>query len=90
MVNETSDNRLDGNAAGGVLGAIFPFDMTLAVGVCDGCGATGQVASLTVFADGPGLVARCPACSAVLLRIVEGRGRYWIDLRGLRSLELVE
>lgn len=90
MVSEPSDNRLDGNAAAGLLGAIFPFEMTLAVAICDGCGATGQVASLTVFTEAPGLIARCPGCGAVLMRVVEGRGRYWLDLRGLRSLELVE
>ncbi len=90
MPSESSDNRLDGNAAAGLLGAIFPFEMTLAVAVCDGCGAMGQVAALTVYADAPGLIARCPGCEAVLMRVVEGRGRYWLDMRGLRSLELVD
>jgi hypothetical protein len=26
----------------------------------------------------------------VLMRIVHGRGRYWIDLSGIRCLELIE
>lgn len=90
MLSNARDDRLDGNAAAGLLGAIFPFEMTLAVAVCDSCGATAQVASLTVFAQAPGLIARCPGCEAVLLRVVEGPGRYWLDLRGLRSLELVD
>ena len=90
MNSDLSDDRLDGNAAAGLLGAIFPFEMTLAVAVCDHCGAVGHVAELTVFAHAPGLVARCPGCEAVLLRVVEGPGRYWLDLRGLRSLELIE
>ena len=90
MVSNVADNQLDGNAAAGLLGAIFPFEMTLAVAVCDHCGATGQVASLVVFAQAPGLIVRCPGCEAVLLRVVEGPGRYWVDLRGLRSLELVD
>lgn len=90
MLSDGTDTRLDGNAAGGLLGSIFPFDLTIATAVCDGCGATGQVASLTLYADSPGVVLRCPGCEAVLLRIVEGPGRYWLDLRGLQSLELVD
>jgi len=90
MDRETTDGRLDGNAAGGLLGAIFPFDMTVAKAVCDACGSSGQVATLSLYSDAPGIVLRCPGCEAVLLRVVEGRGRYWLDLRGLRSLELVE
>jgi hypothetical protein len=90
MAVDSTDTQLDGNAAAGLLSAIFPFEMTLAVAVCDGCGATAQVAALSVYAQAPGLVARCPGCQAVLLRIVEGPGRYWLDLRGLRSLELVD
>ena len=89
MASERSDSRLDGNAAAGLLSTIFPFEMTLAVATCDRCGATGQVATLTVYTDAPGLVARCPGCEAVLLRIVEAHDRYFLDLRGLRSLELV-
>jgi hypothetical protein len=90
MAVDGSTTRLDGNAAGGLLGSIFPFDMTVATAVCDGCGARGQVASLTLYADAPGIVLRCPGCEAVLLRVVEGHGRYWLDLRGLRSLELID
>ena len=32
----------------------------------------------------------CGGCGAVLMRIVRGRGRYWIDLSGIRFLELAE
>lgn len=89
IAEEPTAARLDGNAAAGLLGAIFPFEMTLAVGTCAGCGAMAQFATLTVFTQAPGLVVRCPGCESVLLRVVEGTGRYWLDLRGLRSLELV-
>jgi hypothetical protein len=37
--------------------------------------------------NAPGAVVRCPACEQVLMRIVKGRGRYWIDLTGTRCLE---
>ena len=38
----------------------------------------------------PGIVVRCPGCDSVLLRVVHARGRYLLDLRGLRVLELSE
>ena len=34
------------------------------------------------------VVARCPACDQVLLRLVQGPGRAWLDLRGLTYLQL--
>jgi hypothetical protein len=41
-----------------------------------------------VFDHAPGVVARCPTCEQVLLRLVQGRGRAWLDLRGLTYLQL--
>jgi len=38
----------------------------------------------------PGTVVRCPGCEQVLMRIVRGGGRYWLDLTGMRSLEFAE
>ena len=34
------ENKLDGNAAAGILQEIFPFEMTLVQATCTGCGAT--------------------------------------------------
>jgi hypothetical protein len=79
--------RLDGNAAAGILQEVFAAEVTTAVGTCDGCGATNAVGAVHVY-RAAGLVLRCPGCDAVLMRIVEGRGRTWIDLRGLRSLQV--
>ena len=50
--------RLDGNAIGGVLAEIFGTEMTVAVGVCGSCGATGPVAELHVYMRAPGIVVR--------------------------------
>jgi Zn finger protein HypA/HybF involved in hydrogenase expression len=83
---ETSDLRLDGNALAGDLHELFGVEMTVANGVCDNCGASGEVGELVVYAHAPGLVARCPHCEAVMIRIVRGRGRIWLDLRGVRTL----
>jgi hypothetical protein len=41
-----------------------------------------------VFDHAPGVVARCPTCEQVLLRLVRGGGRAWLDLRGLTYLQL--
>ena len=36
----------------------------------------------------PGVVARCPTCEQVLMRLVRDPGRAWLDLRGLSYLQL--
>jgi Zn finger protein HypA/HybF involved in hydrogenase expression len=79
--------RLDGNAAGGILREVFAFEVTTAIGTCDGCGAADAVGAVHVY-ESAGTVLRCPHCDAVLMRIVDGGRRVWIDLRGLRSLEV--
>jgi hypothetical protein len=85
---EMRDLRLDGNAIAGELFELFGVEMTIATGVCAGCGATEQVARLDVYVHAPGTVVRCPHCEAVLMRIVRGPDRVWLDLQGVRSLEL--
>jgi hypothetical protein len=35
-----------------------------------------------------GTVLRCPHCDAVVMKVVKDGERIWIDLRGLRTLEL--
>ncbi|HSK16396.1 MAG TPA: DUF6510 family protein [Gaiellaceae bacterium] len=82
------DLRLDGNAAGGLLGEIFAWEMTTATSTCAGCGATGAVATLEAYVHAPGTVLRCPACGAVLLRAARENGRVWLDARGISCLEL--
>ncbi|WP_043615154.1 DUF6510 family protein [Nonomuraea candida] len=80
--------HLDGNALAGPLGELFTVDMTSATGRCASCGLTGPVASLRVYGPDPGLVARCPGCEEVVLRLVRGPGSAWLDLRGMVSLRL--
>jgi hypothetical protein len=57
-------------------------------GAAPSVGRTGPVAEVRVFDHAPGLVARCLACDQVLLRLVHGPGRAWLDLRGLTYLQL--
>ena len=78
---------LDGNAAAGVLQEIFAMEMTTALGTCDNCGASGEVGRVQLY-HGAGLALRCPSCEAVLMKIVTSGTRAWVDLRGLRTLQL--
>lgn len=83
-----TDTFLDGNAAAGPLSEVFAFDITGATGRCAGCGHTTALAQVRLYTRAPGLVARCTRCDGVLLRLVEGADRTWLDLRGLAYLEV--
>jgi hypothetical protein len=78
----------DGTALAGPVGDLFRVEVTTAIGRCAGCGRTAPMAEARVFDHAPGVVARCPACDQVLLRLVRGSGRAWLDLRGLTYLQL--
>jgi hypothetical protein len=79
---------LDGNAAAGTLRELFAFDLTAAVGKCGGCGASRPMAETSMYGPAPGLVLRCPGCDHVLLRVVTSEQRTWLDLSGLRVVEV--
>ena len=84
------DNRLDGNVAGGILGEIFPFEMTAAVATCAGCGRTDAIGALAAYVHGMGTVLRCPSCDTALIRLAHANGRFWMDMRGMRVLRISE
>ena len=88
MTTEVDERRLDGNAIGGFLREIFAMEMTNAVGTCAHCGAVNEVGRVHVYVHAPGTVVRCPDCEHVLMKIVRARGRYWVDMTGVRCLEL--
>ena len=79
---------VDGNDLAGTVGEIFRGDLTVARGRCAGCGREAMLAEVHVFDRAPGLVARCPDCDAVLMRLVQAPDRTWLDLRGMSYLEL--
>lgn len=79
--------RLDGNAVAGTLRDVFTTEMTTAIGTCGSCGAVDAVGAVHVYVSA-GIVLRCPHCESVLLRLVQHDTRVWLDLTGLRSLEL--
>jgi Family of unknown function (DUF6510) len=81
------ERRLDGNAVGGVLLELFQTEMTEVPGICAHCGSREQLAATDVY-YAAGIVVRCRHCEGVLVRIVRGRERTWVDLSGVASLEL--
>jgi hypothetical protein len=88
-MNRMDELMLDGNAAAGTLEQMFAFEVTTAVGTCANCGAVGAVGGTKVYSQAPGIVVRCPACEAVLIRLAhDGESRFWLETTGLRSLEV--
>jgi hypothetical protein len=83
-----TDEFVDGNTLAGPLREIFAVELTAAVGRCASCGRVDTVAALRVYPHAPGTVARCVGCDAVLVRLVRGPERAWLDLRGLVCLEI--
>jgi hypothetical protein len=83
-----TEDHVDGNALAGPLREIFAEDVTTATGRCVHCGLTGAVATLRVYRRAPGLVARCPGCGEVVLRLVRTPDSAWLDLRGTVSLAI--
>lgn len=79
--------RLDGNAAAGVLRQVFAMEVTNAGGTCGNCGTMNAVGAVHLYVSA-GYVLRCPHCNEVLMRVVEAGDRMWVDLSGVRSLEL--
>ena len=82
------DNKLDGNAAAGMLQTIFPFEMTLVQATCAVCGATNMIGATAAYMHGMGTVVRCPSCYAALIRMSQIKGRYFLDMRGVRVLQI--
>ena len=88
MATDDADRRLDGNAAAGLLAECFRGEMTVAVAVCAGCGASAPIAELLDYGHALGAILRCPGCDTAVLRLARTRDRLWLDLRGARSLRI--
>jgi hypothetical protein len=84
------DGRLDGNVVGGILGEIFPFEMTSVLATCAGCGRTDSIGAFAAYVHGMGTTVRCPSCDTALIRLAHVGGKYWMDMRGVRVLQIRE
>jgi hypothetical protein len=78
--------RVDGNAAAGVLSELFVPDLTTARAKCAGCGTTRTIGVLLVYAHGMGTVMRCPGCDSVVMRIARTPTHLWLDASGATSI----
>jgi hypothetical protein len=78
---------VDGNAIAGLLQEVFAVEMTTAIGICAGCGATEPIGAIHVY-QGAGIVLRCPHCDNALAKIVRSGTRLWIAFPGIRALEI--
>jgi len=88
-MNSDTYNYLDGNAAAGELSRIFTMDVTAAEGCCAQCGTIKRFAEAHLYVQCPGVVARCPVCQHVLLRLVNVGQQVFLDVRGLTYLRLI-
>src|SRR5258708_39771437 len=88
--HDPADHHRQRNAAGGVLGAIFRFEMTMARATCSGGGTTTPLGAAMAYMHGMGTILRCRTCDTVLIRIAHIRGRYYLDLRGMQLLQFSE
>jgi DNA-directed RNA polymerase subunit RPC12/RpoP len=88
MTTADHGDHLDGNALAGPLSELFAVDVTAAVGRCVNCGRTGPIATLRVYGRAPGMVARCPDCDHIILRLVRTPDAAWLDLTGAASLRV--
>ena len=77
---------VDGNAAAGILAAIFGGEMTSVPGRCANCGHVHRIAELHAYVRGPGTVLRCPDCLEVVLRVVVTTEATYVDARGAAYL----
>ena len=79
---------LDGNAAAGLLAEVLAPDVTAAITTCAACGDARPVGELRAYMRAPGVVLRCATCEAVQLRVVRAPGRAWLDVRGIRVVQI--
>lgn len=78
--------HVDGNACAGLLAEIFAREMTTSRITCVGCGNTGPLAALHMYAQDMGAVLRCAECARVVLRAVRTPTQLWLDASGARCI----
>ncbi len=86
----TSDipRYVDGNAAAGILAQMFSTDITDAMGTCRLCGHRAAIGQVRAYVDAPGVVLRCSECDHILMRWTVTPTATWLEMPGLRSLEM--
>ena len=89
MARDGTCSTLDGNAAGGLLGEVFAFEVTAARATCAGCARVAAVAELRLYAVELGAGLRCPSCDGAVVRVGRTPRGLWLDLRGAAAIVAV-
>ena len=77
---------VDGSGVGGLLAAAFGADVTAMPEQCAHCGTVSVIATMRAYVRGPGIVIRCPACTDIVIRIVDTPTGTRIDVGGATRL----
>lgn len=78
---------LDGNALAGALSQVFVSDMTTARVTCARCAQVRSLGTARLY-RGAGDVLRCSECGGVLLRLVTAPDHIYLEMTGIRCVEL--
>ncbi|MBT2393588.1 MULTISPECIES: DUF6510 family protein [Streptomyces] len=82
------DVHVDGNAIAGAMSLVLGREATMIVLQCAECGDRHRVAETRVYLRCPGMVVRCPACSACEVLLVDRPHRLQLTLMSIRLMEL--
>jgi Family of unknown function (DUF6510) len=85
---KTEELRLDGNAVAGMLGEVLSVEATTVIARCGSCGGEGALGTALAYVQCPGVVLRCPDCTAVLMRFAHIHGHLVADLHGAGRLTI--
>jgi hypothetical protein len=88
VVDMNAALMLDGNAIAGELQRMFGRDMTMVATRCSACARDTEIGALMAYTRGPGVVLRCPACEAAVVRVVQTDASYYLDARGAAFMRL--
>ena len=88
MADDERETRVDGNAAAGLLSAVFRVEPSDVMLICAGCGADAPMGALLAYGLELGAILRCPACDTPVLRAGAAGTTLWLDLRGSVSLRV--
>ncbi len=79
--------RVDGNAAGGLLLELFGQDMTGARATCAHCDHEAALADAVAEMDAAGVILLCRGCGHTLVTYLRAEGRRTLSIGGLASLQ---
>ena len=80
-------SHVDGNAIAGALSLAMGRDVSAAVLVCGACGTEHPVGEAHVYLRCPGMVIRCPNCTAAEIVLVEIDHRVQLTVATLATIE---